>query len=260
MEETRTDDRREAGGGPTAFPAGRGSRPSSGRGSESGLLHRLGREIVGGTYGPAALLPPEAEMLARYGISRTALREAYSKLAAKGLLTARPKVGTSVLPQAAWNMLDPDVLGWHLQTVGPGAIAADLFALRRMIEPGAAELAALRHEAEDMARIDAALERMTENAGDEARLVEADLGFHRAVLGATRNRFAPAFGALIEAAMASTFALGWRGAHGDRARRLDQHAGVAEAIRARDPGRARERMEALLDDSFGDVRAELRRT
>ena len=81
------------------------------------LTGKLGREIVGGTFPPGALLPNAFEMCARFSVSRTALREAYSMLTAKALIVARPKVGTRVRPKADWNMLDPEVLAWHIQTV-----------------------------------------------------------------------------------------------------------------------------------------------
>ncbi len=237
----------------TAFDA-RVSSYLAGRTPDTSLINRLGREIVGGIYTPESLLPAEAAMLDRYAVSRTALREAYSKLTAKGLLTARPKVGTSILPKTYWNMLDGDVLNWHLQTFPPELIAADLFALRRMIEPGAAELAAARNTPDDLVRIGDALTAMEGNADDEVKLIEADLRFHLSILKATQNKFINTFSALIHAAMTSTFSISWRGASRDKATRLHQHAMVAEAIRDRDPGLARHRMEVLLDDSFRDVK------
>ena len=63
------------------------------------LAGRLGREIVGGIYPPGSLLPNAAEMCARFSVSRTALREAYSVLTAKALIVARPKIGTRVRPE-----------------------------------------------------------------------------------------------------------------------------------------------------------------
>lgn len=193
-------------------------------------------------------------MRQRYAVSRTALREAYSKLTAKGLIVARPKVGTSIRPQSLWNMLDPEVLTWHLETLPPGAIANDLYILRRMVEPPASALAAEVHDAEAPGRIEAAFRDMQACAGSEVELIDADLRFHIAILSATRNPFIGAFSALIHAAMVSTFSISWRGAGGIREERLAQHGDVVDAIARRDPGLARARMERLLDDSLQDVR------
>jgi len=226
-----------------------------GAGTGLSVLNRLGREIVAGTFPPETRLPDEASMLKRYSVSRTALREAYSKLAAKGMIVARPKVGTSVRPPAFWNMLDPEVLGWHLQTKPPEEIARDLYALRRMVEPPAAALAAGIRNDEELRKIERAYEDMAIKANDEAELVEADLRFHLEILFATHNHFIGAFSALIHAAMISTFRLSWRGAEAAviKEARLKQHGDVLDAIRKRKSDLARQRMETLLDDSIRDV-------
>ena len=82
-------------------------------------------------------------MRSRFAVSRTALREAYSVLAAKGLILPRPKIGTRVRPKADWNMLDPEVLTWHLEAVPNEEFISELYTLRHMIEPEAAALAAV---------------------------------------------------------------------------------------------------------------------
>lgn len=232
----------------------------SGRAMKSNLINTLGCEIVRGDFPEGALLPIEAVMLERYTVSRTALREAYSKLTAKGLVSARPKVGTTVLPRTGWNMLDPDVLNWHLQTKTAQDLAVDLFAVRRMVEPAAAELAARTRTDEDMAEIAAALARMEANAANESALIAADLAFHSAILQATHNPFVNAFSALIHAAMLCTFQQSWRGAEVNKVERLGQHAAVGAAIGRADPMGARRSMEHLLDESIRDVKRALAAT
>ncbi len=232
----------------------RGTGLSDGGGGRAQIVDLIGRDIVGGVYPPESRLPDETAMRQRYAVSRTALREAYSKLTAKGLIAARPKVGTSVRPQSVWNMLDPEVLTWHLQTLPAAAIANDLYVLRRMVEPPASALAAEMHDAEALGRIQAAFRDMQACVGSEVALIDADLRFHIAILSATRNPFIGAFSALIHAAMVSTFSISWRGAGGIREERLKQHGDVVEAIAWRDPYLARARMERLLDDSLQDVR------
>ncbi len=220
----------------------------------SSLVNMLGREIVAGVYKEGAVLPNEAAMLERFGISRTALREAYSKLTAKGLVQARPRVGTSVRPRVHWNMLDHDVLAWHLQIVPVDEIATDLYTLRRMIEPAAAELAAKMRSDDDVKNISEALSDMRRHATEEAALVEADFRFHVAILTATHNPFINAFSSLIRAAMLTVFEMSWRGAEVIKDQRLKQHETVGDAIRDRRPARARRLMEDLLEESIEDAR------
>ncbi|MEJ0011673.1 MAG: FadR/GntR family transcriptional regulator [Bauldia sp.] len=228
------------------------------RNMHSHVASTIGREIVGGTYLPGALLPNEAELSARFAVSRTVLREAYSLLTAKALIVARPRVGTRVRPKADWNMLDPEVLAWHVQTVPTEDFIDELYTLRRMVEPAAAALVAAARPRAIINRIAAAyadMERFKDGDGD---LVAADLQFHSLILDATGNRFISALGSLIDAALVGTFKLSWEGAARMRDDRLQQHWAVYEAIRDGKPEAAQKRMSELLRDSIGDVREFLR--
>lgn len=218
------------------------------------IAHKLGCEIVSGVFPPGTLLPNESEMRARFAVSRTALREAYSVLAAKGLILPRPKIGTRVRAKADWNMLDPEVLTWHLEAVPNEEFISELYTLRLMIEPAAAALTATAPSQATIDQIEAAyadMVRFKDGAGD---LISADLRFHLGILGATGNHFLSAFGSLIYAALFSTFRLSWEGAARIRDNRLQQHGDVFDAIRQKDPDLANERMRALIRDSLGDVR------
>ncbi len=222
------------------------------------IAHKVGCEIVAGVFPPGTLLPNEAEMRARFAVSRTALREAYSVLAAKGLILPRPKIGTRVRPKTDWNMLDPEVLTWHVEAVPNEEFISELYTLRHMIEPEAAAAAAAVASPATIEQIGAAFADMVLFKDGEGDLISADLRFHLGILNATGNHFVGAFGSLIYAALFSTFKLSWEGAARIRDSRLQQHADVFEAIRDREADRARERMHALLRDSLGDVREFLR--
>ena len=124
-----------------------------GRNIYSRVAARLGQEIVAGDYPPGTLLPTAAEMCARFSVSRTALREAYSILSAKSLIVARPKIGTRVRLKSEWNLLDSEVLAWHLQATPNEHFIDDLFVLRQMVEPAAAALAASLHSPATIDRI-----------------------------------------------------------------------------------------------------------
>jgi len=223
------------------------------------LAIALGNDIVAGVYPPGSLLPAESSLLQRFKVSRPTLREAFRVLAAKGLIVSRRKVGTRVRAKADWNMLDPDILAWHLQAAPSEAFVADLFQFRQMVEPQAAALAARSRDPATIERIAAAyadMERYKRGGGD---LIGADLRFHQAILEATGNHFIGALGGLINTALIATFRLGWQGAAVIEDDRLLQHGAVMEAIRRQDPETARVRMAELLSDSIEDVRRTLRR-
>ena len=106
------------------------------------LVHDLGRRIVSGEFAPGDLLPTETALVSELGSGRSAVREAVKVLTAKGLVRTRTKTGTVVLPEATWNLLDPDVLAWRYQTAPTGQQLDDLAGLRVALEPEAARLAA----------------------------------------------------------------------------------------------------------------------
>ena len=218
------------------------------------IAHKVGCEIVAGIFPPGTLLPNEAEMRSRFAVSRTALREAYSVLAAKGLILPRPKIGTRVRPKADWNMLDPEVLTWHLEAVPNEKFISELYTLRHMVEPEAAAAAAAAPSQATIDEIGSAFAEMVRCKDGAGDLISADLRFHLGILNATNNHFIGALGSLIYAALTSTFRLSWEGAARIRDNRLAQHGAVFEAIRDGRPELARERMRALLTDSLGDVR------
>jgi GntR family galactonate operon transcriptional repressor len=226
---------------------------------EASLAARLGQEIVGGVYPPGSLLPNSAEMGERFSASRTALREAYSKLSGKGLIVARPKIGTRVRPRTDWNLLDPEVLAWHLSDEPDERMVTDLFELRRAIEPLAAEIVAAGRTEANVERIAEAYDRMERFKNGGGDLIGADLDFHLAILDATGNHFLRALGGLIQASMEWSFRLSWLGAEAMRDDRLLQHRSVLDAIRNGAPEEARLRMVELLTDSIDDIRKYCRR-
>ena len=232
--------------------------PAFARNIYSQVAGRLGQEIVAGVYPPGTLLPNAAEMCARFSVSRTALREAYSILSAKALIVARPKIGTRVRPKSDWNLLDSEVLAWHLQATPNEHFVDDLFVLRQMVEPAAAALAASLHSPATIDRIADAYGRMEQFKNGAGDLIGADLDFHTAILEATHNGFLAALGGLIHAALECTFRLSWQGAARIQDDRLFQHRGIFEAIRDGDAVLARSRMAELLSDSIEDVREFLR--
>lgn len=58
------------------------------------------RDIAAGRYPVGALLPPETDLCAQYGVSRHTVREATRRLVAMGLISRHPGIGTRVRTQA----------------------------------------------------------------------------------------------------------------------------------------------------------------
>jgi DNA-binding GntR family transcriptional regulator len=82
-----------------------GTGPTTARNLLGRVVQLLGKRIVSGELKSGDVLPPEAIMAEEMEVSRTLLREAMKVLSAKGLVEARPKVGTRVRDARFWNQL-----------------------------------------------------------------------------------------------------------------------------------------------------------
>ncbi len=165
------------------------------------VAHRLAVSIIGGETPPGSVLPNEEQASSAFGVSRTAYREAIRMLAAKGLVEAQPKTGTRVAQRSRWNLLDPDVLGWHFEVEPSPTFISSLFELRLIVEPAAAAMAAERRDDGDIADLADALSRFAALGTTRPEGLEADLAFHTAILRATRNEPLTALSSVINAAL-----------------------------------------------------------
>lgn len=129
------------------------------------VINEIGHAIVTGQFPIGSVLASDAVMMERYGVSRTVLREALKTLEAKGLVEARPKVGTRVSPRSRWNFFDPQLLAWHFDAVPDSAFYESLFRVRAMMETPMVELAALHRTAEHVRLLKYWVHQM-ETAGD----------------------------------------------------------------------------------------------
>lgn len=112
------------------------------------VINEIGRAIVSGTSPVGSVLASDAVMMEQYGVSRTVLREALKTLEAKGLVEARPKVGTRVSPKSRWNFFDSQVLAWHFHAPRDQHFFENLFQVRAALELPAVEGAARHRTAE----------------------------------------------------------------------------------------------------------------
>ena len=169
------------------------------------VLTTLGREIAQDLIPVGTTLPPEPELEARFGVGRGVVREAIKTLAAKGLVSVRPRHGTQVLPRHEWSLLDRDVLSWLVGQDEPdrGLLLA-IQEVRSIIEPAAAALAAERATKNDRWRIDTALAAM-QTAKDQASALAADKAFHLAILDATHNPVLQGFRGAIDTILSTVF-------------------------------------------------------
>jgi DNA-binding FadR family transcriptional regulator len=208
--------------------------------------------IMRGALKPGDTIDPDA-LLQDFQVSRTVMREAIKVLSAKGLVDARPRLGTYVTERSRWQLLDSDVMNWRSQDNPDPLLVLELGEVRQVIEPAAARMAAVRRTSEQLARIEAALHEL-ESSFDATRVtphVEADLAFHSAVLAASGNELLERFEVVLEPALHARDELAF--VHETSRDFLTDHRAVFEAIAAQDPERARSTMQHLMDQAASDT-------
>lgn len=215
------------------------------------VTQELGVRIVSGELRPGDVLPREDALAEHMAVSRTALREAMRVLSSKGLVEARPKVGTRVREERYWQQLDADVLAWRCASMPPADFVEKLVQMREIFEPAAAAFAARRCDAAQLKQIEAAYRDM-EAARNSDEWAQADLRFHEAVLIATNNELMISLFSVVETALGSFFVLSARKS-GDFKYSLPYHGQVFEAIRRRQPEVARRAMQQMILDSRANM-------
>ena len=220
-------------------------------------LRNLGHELVEGIGArirhrklkPGDKLPTEAEIMREWGVSRTVVREALSKLQAAGLVDTRHGVGTFVLepPAPSGFRIDPHEI----------ATAVDVLAvleLRISLETESAGLAAQRRTDEQLADMRRALDELASGDGGGKDTVAPDFRFHHLIALATGNRYFADIMSHLGATLiprarinSSKIALeDWSQYH----RRLSrEHEEIYDAITRRDPEAARAAMRLHLTNS-----------
>jgi GntR family transcriptional regulator, transcriptional repressor for pyruvate dehydrogenase complex len=146
------------------------------------LVAALTRRIHGGKLGAGDRLPTEAEVMAEFGVSRTVVREALSRLQAAGWVETRHGVGTFVTAR--------DARAAFRITPAQLATLQDVIAvleLRIGVETEAAGLAAQRRTEVQLKRMRAALADFERAVAAGQDAVEADFRFHLEVAKATQN-------------------------------------------------------------------------
>ena len=209
------------------------------------IVQSLGKSIALGEFPAGTPLKPEAELCESFDASRTVLREAVKMLTAKGMLDARPRRGTMVLPESQWNLSDPDILNWLLDRKGSLPIISEFAEMRLALEPAAAALAAKNITDENRAMLEAAIDRM--RAADEGQddPLDADIAFHVGILEASNNRFFWNMRHTIEVALRFSIRITNRFKGVERAS-VEEHDRILQLILSGDAKAAEDEMKRLI--------------
>src|SRR5499427_11121960 len=113
-------------------------------------IERIRELIVSGEWGPGTRLPREADLAAELGLSRNSLREAVKALSLINVLDVRQGDGTYATSLAPSLLLETlsFIVDFHRDDS-----VLEFLEVRRILEPAATALAALRMPAEDMPQL-----------------------------------------------------------------------------------------------------------
>lgn len=132
---------------------------------------------------PGDKLPSEDKLAAKFKVSKTAVREALSILASKGIIKKRPGVGSIIQVVNGSTFVE----GVTTQLIFNQQSLREILEFRRVIEVEAAGLTAERATKEQAAKIQAAhLELINKNKSGEIGIQE-DFDFHYQIIVSSNN-------------------------------------------------------------------------
>lgn len=209
------------------------------------VYHTLLSRISNGDYQTSQRLPPEVKLAEEFGVSRPVLRTAMEKLRDEGLLYSRQGAGHYVMA--------PPTSPVGFSRVESIADVQRCYEYRLTIEARAAALAAERHNAAALHRIEESLDLLRAATGSHQHREDADFSFHLGIAAASNNDY---FEASLRA-LREHIHVGMK-MHGQAlmstgTRELtavfEEHTNIFQAIRNRDSALAHDLMFGHLEHS-----------
>ncbi|MBZ5681759.1 MAG: FadR family transcriptional regulator [Acidobacteriia bacterium] len=215
------------------------------------IVQQIEESILKGALKPGDQLPAERDLAQRFGVSRTAVREAVKALREKGLVEAYSGRGTFITDgtsHAVRQSLD------LMAKIGQPEGSTHLAEVRAILEPEIAALAATRAQESDLTTMREAVAVMDRAGQDADAYIEADLDFHLALAEAAAN---PLILSLIDSivGLLREQRLGIFRIPGGPERGQFHHKRILEAMERRDSEKAREAMKAHLEQVREDSHA-----
>lgn len=209
------------------------------------VAQRLVSEIAEKNLAPGTPLPPEREMLARYGVARGSLREALRFLEIQGVITIKSGPGGGPVVNTPASRHLANVLAIHMQL--EHTRFADVLEARAMLEPVLASRAAERISPDQLATLQAINERMRALVGDAEGFLAENEKFHRLIAEAAGNHVFAVVVASLNWLFDAT-PVGVAYSEDARASICDAHDRIITAIVARDGALAAAAMTLHIAD------------
>jgi GntR family transcriptional regulator, transcriptional repressor for pyruvate dehydrogenase complex len=149
------------------------------------VYEQMKRNILEGLWPPGSKLPSESELIATFDVSRVSVRSAVQRLRGLGIVVTHQGKGTFVIKDLEQHgLLNDNHPIMHLSQEE----FEDMRVFRQAVEFRCMELAVVNATDDDIALLEAALNRMLVNKDDYKRYSQADFDFHYAIVKASHNK------------------------------------------------------------------------
>ncbi|WP_420860597.1 FCD domain-containing protein [Algirhabdus cladophorae] len=216
------------------------------------IVFALQQDIQTGTLADGATLPTERDLMQRFDVSRTVIREAITTLSSKGLVETRPRYRPVVRkPGIAAALQATEGIALHLLTQ-PGGIR-HLFETRILVESALVREAADAAGKEGIAALKAALDLNEAAIHDSARFYETDAQFHQVLYQMSGNPILPAIHKAYETWLVPQWSQLPRDAALNQSN-FEAHQMIFEAILMRDKDAAEAALRSHLNTAWDQIK------
>ena len=209
---------------------------------------QIQRLIAGGRLKPGDKLPPERELAEIFGVSRSSVRDAIRVLEMQGLVEPRHGDGTLVRTIPIDRLVQPFA---HALSESKD-LAADLFDMRKMLEPPLARAAAFRATDDDVQELEQIVERQGRRLAAGQITIEDDNAFHYRIATAAKNQLVLRTMDILMELLSDSRVRSLQ-APGRAEKSLEGHRRILDAIRRRDPEAAAVRMRRHIEEIEGTL-------
>ena len=214
---------------------------------------QIEQQILDGVLRDGDQLPTESELGRQFGVSRTVVRESLARLSARGLIEVRNGAGGGITVRAPSVASFSDSLRFLIQAENDGDEHDKVLEVRRLLEIEIAGLAAERHTADDLARLEAVLAENEAARADRERFAALDVAFHTALAAATHNELFVLLMDSLGGVLLPLRRLGYS-TPGNPGRALRYHRSILDAVAQRSRSAARDAMRAHLTEAEDTLR------
>ena len=217
------------------------------------VAEQIQRLIAEGRLKPGDKLPPERELAEIFGVSRSSVRDAIRVLEVQGLVEPRHGDGTVVREIPIDRLVRPLA---DAVSAGKDQLA-DLFDMRKMLEPPLARAAAFRATDEDVRALEQIVERQTQRVRAGELALEDDNEFHYRIAATAKNQVVLRTMDILMDLLRDSRRRSLQGP-GRAEKSLEGHRRILDAIERRDPEAAAQQMRAHIEEIEGTLFPERR--